>query len=71
MKTLLILVVSNSQKSGGFMKVAASYTVNQLVSQKELGKETAKKSALGVRKKSEILASKTILKKDLNLIGPE
>lgn len=49
MKTLEILVVSNSQESANFVKTAGSYTANLSVSQKEPGKETAKKSALGVK----------------------
>lgn len=49
MKTLETLEVSNSQQSANFMKTAGSYTVNLPVSQKEPGKETTKKSALGVK----------------------
>lgn len=43
-ETLEILEVKNSQESANFMKTAGSYTVNLPVSQKEPGKEIAKKS---------------------------
>lgn len=70
MKTLEILVVSNSQESANFVKTAGSYTANLCqFPRKNQGKRQPRRVFLG--SKPEILASETILKRDPNLIGSE